>query len=436
MALTIKVVPGYQFYEGEKIDTNKLNQLGRPTLDLLGSISSAIIAAGSITGDKLSPSLISKLPPKPNPLSGNDLLMIEDVSVTALKSVTITQILTAGIRDLPITPAVKYGDFVFIIQDGINKQATVGNVLREAIIGQETTLASAGAMDPAGDMLLVWDANAVAGSNPNRKALIGNVVASFTNTLIAKSVPFSGAVDRVNDEILMKDASLTAPDQQVRISLGKLLEQAGGTKAWANVHASEVVETIVAATWNDVNNVITTALAHQFRAGEALWFPTDVAGSGVDPWTPYYVRLLQGTTIEFRLFKTRAGAENDEIAQLVDLGPCPVPRNFLRWKAEPIRAGFNIASIITTGAPGTRGYFRVTFETPMASANYVVQLTGSRYKDEGENRTGPVCAINAAGADSNPSNTKDPLPETFDVICRSTNNNEATPDFLMIAVFS
>lgn len=436
MPLTLRVIPGYQFFEGERLDTNKLNQLGRPTIELLGSISSAIIAPGSVTADKLSPSLISQLPHKDNP-TGNDLLMIEDVDVTALKNITISQITTMGLRDLPVISAVKFADYSIVFQNKVTKQATVGDFLREAIFGQ-TELTSAGAVDAGKDMVMVWDENAVAGTNPNRKAKIGNVVASFTNTLIANSIQFPSGdlLDPALDEVLVRDASRTAPDQQVRVPLTKLLTQVAGTKAFANINAAEVIDEVGITLWDDAGSVIGTAPAG-IETGDWIWFRLSDSGSGVLPWIPYYTRLLDGSSTQFRLFKTKAAALSNDTAQLVTLSQSSTGRIFLHWSSNPFRSGYNISTLITTTRPkDDPGYFRIFFDTPMLTANYVVQLTGSRYKDAESGHTAEVCALNVGGAQADPNTTLSPATDTFDIVCRTNQNNDSTPDYLMITVFA
>jgi len=434
MPLTLRVIPGYQFFEGERLDTNKLNQLGRPTIELLGSISSAIIAPGSITADKLSPGLISQLPHETDP-EGRDLLMIEDVSTVSLKNITISQVLTMGIRDLPTVTDVKFGDFALVIQGGINKQATIGNVLRESISGQ-TELTGAGAIDSVNDMVMLWDANAADNTNKNRKTRIGYFVASFTNTLIEQSNPFSGVLDP-GSEVLLRDTKLTKPNQQVRFKLSDLATLTGGTKAWANIKASEVIEEIGILTWNDADDVIIIASPQGLSTGDWIWFRSSDSGSGVLPWIAYYIRLLDGQTTQFRLFNTKAGALANDTAQLVHLDPGTAGRIFLHWDSNPIRAGANIASIITTTRPDSQqGYFRILFENPLPTANYSVQVTGSRYKDEGSGTSAEICAINVAGPEANPTNTENPTVDHFDVVCRNNSNDESVPDYLMIAVFA
>jgi len=435
MPLTLRVIPGYQFFEGERLDTNKLNQLGRPTIELLGSITSAIIAPGTITGDKLAPNLISSLPEKPTP-TGADLLMIEDIDTTSLKRITISDITTMGLRDLPIISDVKFADYSIVLRED-GKRASVGDFLREAIIGQ-TLLDAASKIDAPNDMVWLWDANAVAGTNPNRRATVSHFVSSFTNTLIATTTPMPAGdtLDPISDEVLLRDASRTSPDQQVRVPLGKLLTQVAGTKAFANISASTKIEEVSITYWDETNSVIGTAPA-DIVTGDWIWFRSSDSGSGVLPWIPYYVRLLDGQTTQFRLFNTRAAALANDTTQLVTLTPSSIGRIFLHWDATPFRSAFNITAIITTTRPSDKpGYFRVFFETAMATANYVVQLTGSRYKDDDSGTSGTVCSINVAGAQANPTDTINPTATTFDVVCRSAQNHESTPDYLMITVFA
>jgi hypothetical protein len=59
MALTIQQTPGYVFTDGEVVTTAKLNELGNPTLDLEGSVSTLAIADGSVTTPKLADGVLS-----------------------------------------------------------------------------------------------------------------------------------------------------------------------------------------------------------------------------------------------------------------------------------------------------------------------------------------------------------------------------------------
>jgi hypothetical protein len=239
MALTLKVIPGYQFSENERLTQTKLNQLGRPTIDLQGAISSAAIGPGTITSDKLSPALITGLTPSPEPTpESRDLVMIHDVSENGLRNVTIGQILALGTPALQTITDVTLDDFAWIIRGAgadKNKQANLRDTLREAINGQSELLAVAD-LDRTADMLFVYDASAAAGTNKNRKVKIQTAVRTVTNTLIPDATVLSGAVDPALDELLLLDASSTAGDQQRRVKVQELVKQlsVSAIKAWVN----------------------------------------------------------------------------------------------------------------------------------------------------------------------------------------------------------
>jgi len=435
MALSLRVIPGYQFSENEKLTQTKLNQLGRPTIELEGTISAALIPPGSITSDKLSPGLISGLT-RATP-DGLDLMMFEDISSGGLRSATINEILALSTPHLDAISDVKFGDFAWIIQAaGPNKKATIENTLREGISGQ-TEITTAGGIDEGNDMLMLWDATALAGSNPNRKAKVGNVVASFTNILIAKSNPGT-EIDINNDEVLVRDVSLTAPNQQVRLKVKDLVAQAGGMKAWANINGAETSTSVATNFWDADANVIGTALPLGLETGEFIWFVPTQAAAGVTAWTPYYVSMLGGSSTQFRLFKTKAAALTGDTAQLVDITSSTPGRAFFYWANNPIRGSSNISAIIRTRGTtsGDHGDFRIFFETPMLTENYAVQVTGSYYDDEADLQS-QVCSINVGGADPDPPATLSPSPGSFDVCCRSlVGNNRNDPQYLMIAVFA
>lgn len=61
MALGLTLTPSKKFTEGEKVDTSKLNALGRPTASLDGAASTAQIADGAVTLAKLSASLQARV---------------------------------------------------------------------------------------------------------------------------------------------------------------------------------------------------------------------------------------------------------------------------------------------------------------------------------------------------------------------------------------
>jgi hypothetical protein len=440
MPLTIEVIPGYQFAEGEKLDQTKLNQLGRPTLYLQGAISSAVVAPGSITSDKLSPTLISTLTPQ-LPVAA-DLVMFEQAG-TGLRRATVNQLLSVAIPLLPTIQEVHYGDDVFVIQKGENKQATVIDTVREIIFGQDE-ITSAGGIDKFQDMLMLWDYNSTEGTNKNRKARIGNVVASYTNSMIASANPFNpsaGPIDPELDEVLMKDNSLAPPDQQVRIKIKDLLAQNVGIKAWANIQAVGAPLLVVTTGWDVDQDVISTGTDNGLSTGDFIWFRAADSGAGVTAGIPYYVGVL--TPRSFQLYKNKPGAMAADPLQRVDLNAPATGRAFLMWSNPPFRGEFNIAAIIRTIDPSgssnplnqTPGYFRIYFETPLPTANYAVQVTGSYFNSDKQKAL--ACGINVSGTGAVPPTTLAPTAGSFDVVSKQSHNDDpADPNYLMVTVFA
>jgi hypothetical protein len=436
MAFSLRVIPGYQFTENEKLTQTKLNQLGRPTIELQGSISSAAIAPGSITADKLSPVLISDLTPG-DPIK-DDLMMYQDLDL-GLRSTTIGKILALGSPTLTQINAVTLADYAWVIQGGKDYKATIADTLREAI-NQQTPLDTVGAIDKTKDMLLLFDASAPDNSNKNRKATLATAVATATNTLIADATGFQlgGTLDRFNDEILMNDASLAVGSQQVRVKLNDVLIQAGGIKAWANINGAATYAQLATNLWDTTSDVIGCATPHLLNAGDVIWFVTVQPGTGVAAFTPYFVNPL-GTGLQFKIYTTKAGAIAADATKVVDLIGSGAGMSFLKWVNNPIRAGNNIAAVLRTGDNTTNpssnaGQYRIYFETPMATANYAVQLTGSAYSGD-QDQQALIAFVNVAGTNSNPDVTQNPSTTSFDVATGRGINEYHNPDYLMVTVF-
>ena len=431
MALSLKVVPGYQFGETERVTQTKLNQLGRPTIELQGTLASSAIAPGSITSDKLSPALITGLTAAdPEKI---DLLMFHDVSANGLRQTTIDKILALSTPNLTTITAVALTDFAWIIQGGNNKQATIADTLREAINGQ-TALPTTPEIDSAADQLLLFDASAAAGTNRNRKVAVGVTVKTVTNTLIADAPAFSGTLDRANDELLLRDASLTAGAQHVRVKLQDLLAQAGGIKGWAKINTN-LSRTFVDCTWVKDPDLITTATPHNLAAGDFIWFnDTYNQAPQVAAFTAYYVFPLNATTLQ--LYSTKAAALAQTAAQRIDIPVDTAAKKYTRWATNPIVANSNISAIVTTrSTPGDIGYYRIFFELPLVTSNYAIQLTGSYYNGD-HDQQGLTCSVNVAGSNASPSATSNPTAGLFDLVVRNISGNDpAAPDILSVTVF-
>jgi hypothetical protein len=421
MPLSLRVIPGYQFGENERLTQTKLNQLGRPTIELQGSIASSAIAPGSITSDKLSPALITGLsdadPQK------KDLMMFHSVDVNGLRKATIDKILALGTQTLTTISAVALTDFAWIIQAGKNSQATIADTLREAINGQ-SELVNVADIDPANDMLWLFDASAASGTNRNRKGKLGTAVKTITNTLIADAPSFSGTLDRTNDEVLVRDASLTAGAQHVRVKLQDLLAQVGGIKAWARINAT-LDSLFVDGTWVKDQDIITTATPHNLQAGDFIWFNNTYSQAPqVAAYTAYYVFPLNSTVIQ--LYSTRAGALAQNAAVRIDIPVDTSAKKFTRWPSNPILGGSNISAFIrNTSAANDHGRYRVFFENPILDNLYSVQLTGSDEQGGNTNNRAPIACLTA------------PLVVAtthFDMECHDTDDSYQDPDGLSILV--
>jgi hypothetical protein len=401
MALSLRVIPGYQFGENEKLTQTKLNQLGRPTIELQGALSSSAIAPGSITSDKLSPGLITGLTPLN--AATKDMLMYHSVDANGLRRTTIGQVLALSTPDLTAISAVKFNDFAWIIQaeGGLNKKATIGDTLREAINGQselvnavERPTSSVSPVDPLGDMVLLYDASAAAGSNQNRKGKVATVVRSVTDTLIADAPAFSGTLNRIDDELLIRRISGTAGAQQQRIKLGDVLSQAGGIKAWVNFDGSQTdvlfrvaflkaTETLSTRAMNDPRGALPTGL----QAGDYIWTNEGRDIPGIEFYTPYFVHPASSTNLE--LYRTKQGALTRDQSQRVSLqvlDPNDDEYYFFMWpkgKAAPIRSGVNVSAVVRNNIAGhgNTGRYRVSFTTPLSSANYATLITAGKAFD-------------------------------------------------------
>jgi hypothetical protein len=435
MALSLRVVPGYQFSENEKVTQTKLNQLGRPTIELQGSLSSSAIAPGSITADKLAPDIISDLTPG-DPVE-TDLIMYQDLDLGSLRSTTIRKILDLGKSSPTKITEVTFEDYLWVIQKGKDCKATLPDTLREAVNSQ-TELDKVSQIDRDADTILLYDASAGTGTNKNRKAKLRTAVSAVTNTLIADTTgfPVGGVLDRFNDELLMNDASLPAGSQQVRVKLNDVLVQAGGIKAWANINGTIAIASLVTNTWDTATGVIGCAVPHLLVAGDVIWFLTNQAGAGVTAWTPYYINPF-GTAQQFKLYTTKAGAIAADATKLVTLTGSGVGKSFLKWKSNPIRAGNNITAVLRTGdntldLDSNAGQYRIFFETPMASADYSVQLTSSGANHENQ---GPMVWVNVRGSDPAPKVTQSPTTTSFDVLTGLSMTNFNNPDYLFVTVF-
>jgi hypothetical protein len=431
MPLSLRVIPGYQFGDDERLTQVKLNQLGRPTIELQGALASSAIAPGSITSDKLSPALITGLSDG-DPDKG-DLVMFHDFFSNGLRKTTIDKILALSTPSLTQITTVALTDMAWIIQAGNNYKATISDTLRDAINGQ-TELLTPDEIDKANDTLLLWDASAPAGSDRNRKAKVGVTVKTVTNTLIADAPAFNGTLDRGNDELLLRDASLTAGTQQVRVKLQDLLAQAGGIKAWARINAN-LSRTFVDCTWVATQDILTTATPHNLAAGDFIWFnDTYNQAPQVAAFTAYYVFPINSTT--FQLYSTRAAALAQSPAQRIDIPVDTSAKKYTRWSTNPIVAGSNISAVITTrSTPGDIGYYRVFFELPLLSSLYAIQITASYYEGD-HDQQGLGASVNIAGSNASPSATSNPTSALFDLLVRNISGNDpAAPDILSVTVF-
>jgi hypothetical protein len=420
MALSVSVIPGYQFSEAEKITQTKLNQLGRPTIALEGTINAALIPPGSITSDKLAPGLISGLS-EADPAKG-DWMMFEDISEGGLRRATIGDILALSTPSLPLITEVGFGDTAWIIQGGDNKQATIGDLLRQSINGQ-TPITTAAGVDKVADMLLLWDATAPAGSNPNRKVSVVNAVTPITSTLIEDAPALVGTIDRLNDEVLLRDASQPAGSQQVRAKLIDLLAQVGGIKAWARINAN-LTSSAVTGAWNSGNDLISTPAAHNLAPGDFIWFNTSNAQAPVTAFTAYYVFPVSTTV--FQLYTTRDAALAQNAAMRVHIPVDNATKQFIRWATNPILASANISAFIrTTSNANDPGRYKVYFDTPLVDSLYAVQLTGSNEAGTNTNNHAPIACLTAPSA---------PATTYFTMEALDTDDKYQDPDYLSILV--
>ena len=400
MALSLRVIPGYQFGETERIDQVKLNQLGRPTIELQGSIASSAIPPGSITADKLDPNLIAHLP-GPTNAERKDLIMFQDATDGLLHNTTVGQIVDLGISTLtPIAAVDLLADHAWIIQKGVNCSAAVVDVLRQAI-NQQTALSNPTDIDPLADSLLIYDASAPVGANQNRKASVNTAVWSVTNKLIADSALFSGTLDPANDELLLRDFNATAGAQQFRIKLKDVIAQVGGIKAWANFDGTVQLD-VIRNTFNAANSTIITLefdapngrKATGLKPGDWIWFHQGNAGAGVVADTPYYIYPADATTIE--LYRTQAGALARTQADRVTLTQNAENFLFYMWRksggAPLVRGSANIASVIRT--PNSQGEddgrYRLFFTNQPLNANYAIFVTASSDHEGGGSEGGVI----------------------------------------------
>jgi hypothetical protein len=128
----------------------------------------------------------------------------------------------------------------------------------------------------------------------------------------------------------------------------------------------------------------------------------------------------------------------------VDLLPSASPRAFYQWATNPIRYAINVSAVIRTGGNSDpdkdKGRYRLFFETPLASAQYVVQLTGSLYTGQ-HDRQAALVGVNVADTpgppapDAPPQQKQNPSINSFDVICGISNIETANPDYLFATVF-
>lgn len=413
--MTLKLIPGYQFSEREKIDLVKLNQLGRPTIDLQGTLSSASIAAGSITADKLSPTLISELPhalPE-----RRDLVMIQDVSANGLAESTVGEILDLGVPGLPIIAEVTLNDFAWIIQAGANRQAKIADFLRQAINGQDP-LAAPADVNPDADTLLVYDDSAPSG-NRNRKGTVTTVVTSVTNTLIEDAPALAGEPESAALEILVRDTTAPAGAQHKRAPLATVVRTA--IRSWGSFKADGTILSPLCS-FNSANDIVTTNAPHSLQSGDWIWFESSNSGNGVTASTAYYVARLTTTTLQ--LYKNRPGAMAQDPAQRVKLTADVTNRRFSQWEANPLKARDNLSAVLrinTEDGTASIGRFRVCFETPLQDAQYAIQATCGTKANSGA----IICAVHTFS-----------LPQVgyFDIRTYDDDGETAQPEYVSILV--
>jgi len=342
--------------DGERFSMGRFREiLQGMSVDLEGSLGSAVIGAGSITSDKLATTVITGLTDG-IPVA-TDTLMFHSASAGAPRECTIQQVLDLGFGAFTAASTPVLTDFVFGIVSGSNRKVTIADALREAINGQ-TALAGAASIDKASDYVLVYDASATAGTNKNRKVLVNDLVQAVTNTIIADAAVASAIAD--SDQILVNQSGT-----QKRATITQLKAAfAGMAKAWAHSTGDLTPTVFAGATCTAPNLVAITA--HGLSNDDVVWARATTLG--ISAYTPYYASVVDANTV--RLATSKANRAAGTFITVTN----GIHNYLTKWPSNPLLANYNVDGVIPGSA--TVGHLLVDFTADMANANYAPQASG------------------------------------------------------------
>jgi hypothetical protein len=230
-------------------------------------------------------------------------------------------------------------------------------------------------------------------------------------------------VDPDLDEILLRDASTgTQVKAKVRSLYGS------GIAAWGRFDGSIDAERIL-NTWNlSTDEIITTVPVTRFVAGDPVWF--ERSNADVSQYVAYYLRPVDST--HFQLYRTKAGAIAQDQAQRVDLTlNLPSTGDFARplmaWKSNPIIGGANFSAVIRSIEWSDRGFYRIFFTTPMASANYGILATAGRPSSGGRDGFITLIDMRPADTDDEIETSQVPAPGSFGIQTKDGAETEDSP---------